>query len=159
MSKTITKAEQGRLDRILPDGKPRYIHCYDNGGETCDRYTVCFTGNYTNKTSGSHLYVGMSGEPFHPQGFGQHGENRDPIDYPRYGHLGKKIKFDDLPMDCQSLVMQDYVELWGLLPHIQAEGRAAADAARAEREIPAPIIIPYAQYTTERYAFVTGARS
>ena len=47
--------------------------------------------------------------PFHPQG-----ESPDQIDRPTYGHLGKKIKFSDLPEDCQTLVLQDYKEIWGL---------------------------------------------
>jgi hypothetical protein len=94
------------------DGTPRYLRCYDNGGGSADRYTVCFTGNYRRKTIGQFLYVGMSAEPFHPQGFGQHGESNRPIDWPRYGHLGRKIRFSDLPEDCQKLIRRDYAELW-----------------------------------------------
>lgn len=59
----------------------------------------------------------MSSQPFHPQGFGQHGESDSPIDRPTYGHLGKKIKFDDLPEDCQKLVLSDYVYLWNIKDH------------------------------------------
>lgn len=92
--------------------KPRYIRCYDNGGETFDRYTVVFTGRYRHKTNGSYLYVGMSENPFHPQGFGQHGESNDPLDWPKYSHLGKKIPFDSLPDACKKLVTGDYNELW-----------------------------------------------
>lgn len=49
-----------RKDQLLPGGVPKYIRCYDNGGKTCDRYTVVFTGRYRHKTGGSFLYVGMS---------------------------------------------------------------------------------------------------
>jgi hypothetical protein len=56
----------------------------------------------------------MSGLPFHSQGFGQHGESFGPIDRPSYKHLGKKITFDDLPKDCQELVMSDYKQIWDL---------------------------------------------
>lgn len=43
---------------------------YDNGGETLDRYTALFA----HLESGETWYLGMSEHPFHPQGFGQHGE-------------------------------------------------------------------------------------
>jgi hypothetical protein len=33
------------------------------------------------------------------------------IDYPTYKHLGKKISFDDLPEQCQQLVMDDVFDL------------------------------------------------
>jgi len=77
MEIVLTKKEQKhkeRTERLLPNGVPRYIRCYDNGGKTADRYTVCYTGNYRGKTKGWHDYVGMSGAPFHPQGIGQHGQ-------------------------------------------------------------------------------------
>jgi hypothetical protein len=56
----------------------------------------------------------MSEHPFHPQGFGQHGEAGDPIDRPAYGHIGKRIKFEDLPEDCKRLVLMDYYSIWKL---------------------------------------------
>ena len=105
---------ESRSERLLPGGVPRYIRCYDNGGESFDRYTVVFTGRYRKKTGGEFWDLGMSANPFHPQGFGQHGSNREQIDWPTYGHLGKKIKFQDLPEDCQKLVMDDYRYLWDL---------------------------------------------
>lgn len=53
----------------------------------------------------------MSSMPFHPQGFGQHGEIEDP----RGGkHLGKRIKFAELPEDCQKLVVSDYKDIWSI---------------------------------------------
>jgi hypothetical protein len=53
----------------------------------------------------------MSGAPYHPQGFGQHGESNKIIDRPKYAHLGKPIKFLDMPLDCQHLVMDDYITM------------------------------------------------
>ena len=103
-----------RKERLLPGGVPRYIRCYDNGGETWDRYTVVFTGRYRQKTNGEFWYVGMSSNPFHPQGFGQHGGSPTQIDWPTYGHLGKKIKFENLPENCQKLVKSDYLDLWDI---------------------------------------------
>lgn len=106
--------EKERAERLLPGGIPRYVRCYDNGGETADRYTVVFTGRYK-KRPGSFLYIGMSAAPFHPQGIGQHGEGHaGPIDYPVYSHLGKKIKFQDLPEDCKKLVLDDYYDIWDI---------------------------------------------
>jgi hypothetical protein len=107
--------------RVLPDGMPKYVRVYDNGGESIDRYTVVFTGNYAGR-NGECSYLGMSGQPFHPQGVGQHGSSRDIIDArqgwaPAIGrkcHLGKRIPFADLPEDCRKLVLRDYRELWGL---------------------------------------------
>jgi hypothetical protein len=110
----MNKKQQKRYNNLLPEGKPRYIRCYDNNGKSFDQYTVVFTGRYTNKTNNEFLYVGMSKNPYHPQGFGQHGYSDCPIDRPTYSHLGKKIKFDDLPGNCQKLVLSDYIDLWEL---------------------------------------------
>ena len=106
-----------RKERLLPDGKPRYVRCYDNGGTekggSFDRYTVVFTGHY--KKDGYYFeYLGMSARPFHPQGFGQHGESQTQIDYPTYSHLGKKISFGQLPEDCKLCVLQDYKDNWNI---------------------------------------------
>lgn len=107
----MNKKQAARLASLLPDGKPKYVRCYDSGPDSsADRYTVV----YTKAGDGYCHYVGMSGLPFHPQGVGMHGEARDMIDRPTYGHLGRKIKFDDLPEDCQTLVLRDYKEMWGL---------------------------------------------
>lgn len=104
--------KEERKASLLPDGKPKYIRCYDNGGKTFDRYTVVYTGKYKGKNEC--MYIGMSAKPFDAMGFGQHGFSKDSIDRPTYSHLGKKIKFDDLPDDCRKLVLQDYTELWNL---------------------------------------------
>jgi len=111
-----------RIESLLPNGTPKYVRCYDNGGRSFDRYTVVFTGRYNNmgikrgmrKTS-TFYYVGMSANPFHPQGFGQHGESEgSPIDRPTYSHLGKKIKFEQLTENCKKLVLDDYCEIWNI---------------------------------------------
>lgn len=108
------KALEKRRENFMPGGIPRKIRIYDNGGASFDRYTVVYTGNYRRTPRCQHQYVGMSENPFHPQGFGQHGESDDVIDYPSYKHLGKKIKWEDLPPNCQKLVIQDYMEIWQL---------------------------------------------
>ena len=107
----------------MPGGIPRWIRCYDNGGRSFDRYTVVYTGRYACRSGCD--YVAMSAHPFHPQGFGQHGSARWPIDVvgnawggPAIGkscHIGKRIAFTDLPADCQTLVLTNYRALWHLV--------------------------------------------
>jgi hypothetical protein len=77
----------------------RNVKCYDNGGRSFDRYTTVYMNEpEANGTYGSR---GMSKNPFAPQGFGQ-------CCIARPGkHLGRRIKFEDLPQDCQRLVKQD----------------------------------------------------
>jgi len=111
-----------RRARLMPNGEPRYVHCYDNNGKTADRYTVVFTGRYRHKTGGSFLHVGMSANPFHPQGVGMHGESDRQIDYPRYAHLGRRVRFDALPPACQRLILQTYRELWDIPADTQPKG-------------------------------------
>jgi hypothetical protein len=105
---------KNRIESLLPNNIPRYIRCYDNGGETADRYTVVFTGRYRHKTGGQIWALGMNASPFHPLGIGMTDSYADPIDYPSYSHLGKKVKFQDLPKDCQKLVLQRYKYLWDI---------------------------------------------
>ncbi len=118
----MNKRQRQRMANLLPDGKPRWIRCYDDG-ESTDRYTVVFTGRYTHKTGRQHVGLGMSAHPFDPQGVGLHFEHPYQVDAmdgkwpPAIGrkcHLGKRITFDDLPKDCQALVMRDYLDLWDL---------------------------------------------
>jgi hypothetical protein len=113
----MNKKDTARNARLLPNDEPRYIRCYDNGGETADRYTVVYTGHYTHKTGGEHWYLGMNAIPFSPIGIGMHESSRTQIDYPSYVHLGKRIKFKDLPEDCKTCVLQAYVYLWDLKEH------------------------------------------
>lgn len=87
------------------EGAPKpVLACYDNGGKTCDRYTVLYGAPLWEPSMGRSVpYVGMNAHPFHPQGFGQHG------DMPSYNRAacGKKIRYLDLPEDCRKLVEQD----------------------------------------------------
>lgn len=99
--------------KFLKNGAPRYLRIYDNHGRSIDRYTIVFTGSYRHKTDGQYTYIGMNKVPHHPQyGFCQHESSPFPIDRPKYGHLGTKITWGDLPHECQKLIMQEYKELW-----------------------------------------------
>lgn len=105
----------------LVNPRNKLARFYDNGGTeakggTIDRYTAVYLRPLTDQKTGRPIawgYVGMNAAPFHPQGFGQHGESdRGPVDFPpcrlgRRNHLGKRILFADLPPDCQRLVVQD----------------------------------------------------
>jgi hypothetical protein len=128
----MNKKTASRIKSLLPNGLPRYVRCYDNGGKTFDRFTVVFSGNYRSipnrrcRAKNGPLdfqNVGMSESPFHPQGFGQNGESERQIDVNKSGfapamgrknHLGKRIPFVELPADCQTLVLNDYRTIWGL---------------------------------------------
>ncbi len=103
--------KEERRKRLLPNGTPRYVKCFDNGGTTLDRYTVIFTGRYVGHLPLSWEYLAMSAMPFHPQGLGQHGDMEQTTSLK---HLGKRIEFCDLPEDCQKLVLQDYCDIWGV---------------------------------------------
>jgi hypothetical protein len=67
---------QSPLD--VSTGRPQ-LRVYDNGGE----HHV--------------MAIGMSENPTHPQGFGQHTSAMDG------SHLGKRIAFRDLPTSCQEV--------------------------------------------------------
>ncbi len=106
----LPKRWQDRLERFAPGGVPKHVRLYDNGGESADRYTCCFKA----LKLGFFPYLTMSSYPFSPQGVGLHGEHNQPIDVPRYSHLGKKIKWDDLPHDVKCCIWQDYCDYWDI---------------------------------------------
>lgn len=79
-----------------PTGQAR-IRVYDNGGKTADRYTVVYMDE-PERTPGLYACLGMSERPQHPQGVGMHG-----IAQPG-PHLGKRIRYADLPASCRAAV-------------------------------------------------------
>lgn len=100
----------------------RFRKAYDNGGKTIDRYTVTFEiyneetgkwdifswGTNTNAPKGDpsykHIYcLSMSERPFNPRGVGQSGTCVEG------SHLGKRVKFSELPDEVQRCVIQ-YLE-------------------------------------------------
>ena len=76
------------------------LHIYDNQGATFDRYTAVYLAAV--ERDGSYACLGMSENPTHPQGFGQHGYADDG------DHLGMRISIMQLPRSCRELVMSDY---------------------------------------------------
>lgn len=130
MKQSANKLEM-RRQALMPGGVPRWIRVYDDGCSG-DRYTVVYTGAAAAKRcGGEHPYRSMSAAPYHPQGvclwgFKQiqavdttsacnHGGMWPPA-IGRSNWLGKRITFQDLPADCQSVVLDDYAGLWLLKP-------------------------------------------
>jgi len=75
------------------------VRIYDNGGKTFDRFTAVYMAHPEN--NGLFAARGMSENPFHPQGFGQFCSAMPGR------HLGKRIAFEALPVDCQRLIDSD----------------------------------------------------
>jgi len=118
-----------RTRNLFVGKMPKWVRVYSNLNTKNESFD-CFTVVYTKKAivnereletgekyvySRSFVYLGMSEKPYHPQGFGQHGESEhDPIDKPTYSHLGRKIKFSELPTDCQHCAIETYLDLWNI---------------------------------------------
>jgi hypothetical protein len=103
--------KEQRKQNLMPNGIPRYVRVYDNNGKTCDRYIIVFSGHYRKK--GEQFIIASSSEmPYNPTGVYLHDFTDDLIDFPSYSHLGKKIKFTDLPADVQKAVLKDYKDIW-----------------------------------------------
>ena len=78
------------------------VRVYDNGGETFDRYTIVIENPVTLEQS----WLGSSQDPFFPSGFGQHlGDEASGMQEGE--HLGRRIKFAELPEKVQQFVRQD----------------------------------------------------
>lgn len=104
--------KQQRKENLLPGGVPKWIRVFDSGDKFADRYTVIFTHAHSFGMRGYTVGVGMSINPFYPQGVGYH------FDYPNHVYNGrsggKRITYQDLSEDCQRLVMNDYMDYLGL---------------------------------------------
>jgi hypothetical protein len=87
------------------------MRIYNNEGtknETLDCITAIFTKKRVDK---QFMHIGAS---INGYGFYQHGASENMIDRPSYGHLGKKIGFNDLSPELQKRFMQEYCELWDI---------------------------------------------
>ena len=118
-----------RLNRLLPNGYPRYVRVYDRGPDgSADRFTVVFTGRYGNRIPRSerqYYHLGMSENPLAPNGVCMlEGSDRiidvDEKEHrwaPTYGesnHLGKRIHWHTMPAPCIKAALHAYKELWDL---------------------------------------------
>lgn len=87
------------IEKIKSSAMFKGARIYDNGGKTADRYTVVYMT--LPESRGCYAAVGMNAEPFHPQGIGTHTSAMPGR------HLGRRITFDQLPHDCQLVVLSD----------------------------------------------------
>lgn len=124
----MTKKEKIRKEKLMPLNVPKYVRVYDNNFEekgTADNFTVVFSGRgYRVKgyNRSWHLVIAMGPKPYHSQGVCLHEEYDYVIDasqgWPvaigRKCHLGKRIPFSSLPKDCQTVVLEDYIEYHNL---------------------------------------------
>lgn len=81
------------------EGLKHFVHVYDNGGDTFDRYTVVIDSQM----------FGASNDPFHPQGFGQFvGDVPDSWEKIKdFTHMGKRITdLKTLPEKVQKYIIQ-----------------------------------------------------
>lgn len=77
--------------------------CFDDGGASFDRFTVFYKPHGWGPWC---EYIAASEYPFHPQGFGQHGETRPFWRRSDMAHLGAAIRFADLPEQVQAFARQ-----------------------------------------------------
>lgn len=89
---------------ILVNGKRKVCRIFDIGPDKAvDRYTVAFKGYRVEGCGMVYPYIASSDNPFHPQGFGQHGESKEFI---AGKQLGKRVSFESLPLDVQKFILQ-----------------------------------------------------
>ena len=96
------------------------IRCYDYGGRG-DRYTIVYLKPETVRGELLYHYRSCDTDPFHPMGIGMMGSSvYRPVDKDgdrlvrvgRKNHLGRRIRFEDLPEQVQKLIRQDLSEPW-----------------------------------------------
>ena len=89
---------------ILVNGKRKVCRIFDTGLDgSVDRYTIAFKGYRPRNLEMWYPYLAANNCPFHPQGFGQHGESKTFI---TGRHLGKRVAFESLPVDVQTFILQ-----------------------------------------------------
>lgn len=82
------------------------LRIYDAGTRVADRYTIIpprRAAEYR-EADGRMEAIAASGQPFHPQGFGQH------VSAHPGPHLGKRIAWEDLPPDTQRFARESFPE-------------------------------------------------
>ena len=89
---------------ILVNGKRKVCRIFDAGESQCDRYTVAFRGYRVAGLGMVYPYLASGVAPFHPMGFGQHGELRRFI---TGRAMGKRVAFDAVPAQVQKFILQN----------------------------------------------------
>lgn len=76
---------------------------FDYGDTVADRYTIAFRAFQPAGSGRIYPYLASGPSPFHPLGFGQYNES----DVFLTGkHLGKRVRFEALPVEVQEFIMQ-----------------------------------------------------
>lgn len=90
--------------------KRRYgtvLRCYDNGGKTCDRYTILpprWAKECRERGTGLFEALAASEYPFHPQGVGM-----STLAAPG-PHLGRRVTWEALPLDVRRFAQARFPE-------------------------------------------------
>lgn len=85
----------------MKNGKRYVCRIYDNRGKTLDRYTIAFRAVF-NRGRKYWPFLGCNKEPFH--GIGYHGGSDA---FLTGKHLGKRVRFEDVPEQVQQFIMQN----------------------------------------------------
>lgn len=83
------------------------LRCYDNGGRTCDRYTIIpprWAHAYRERDPRCFESIAASASPFNPQGVGMHCAAMPGR------HLGKRVKWSELPEDVRTFARRAFPE-------------------------------------------------
>lgn len=116
----MSKNKRSRKEKLMPGGIPRHIRVYDDGPESTLRYTIVYTGKEVHDACGVYPYIilnELDGET--PDVEVNHSHKGIPLDMSgctsvtrmgRKGFLGKRITFDDLPEQCQEIVVDHYCD-------------------------------------------------
>lgn len=83
------------------------LRIFDNGGKTFDRYTIMpprYATEYREAAPHTFEAIGASTKPFAPGGCGMY------VSAVAGSHLGKRIHWDDLPLDVQRLSRRAFPE-------------------------------------------------
>lgn len=90
---------------IMARGRRKVCRIFDTGEDgVFDRYTIAFKGYRVEGYGMVYPYLACSDYPFHPQGYGMHGEGKEFI---TGKHLGKRVRFDSLPTDVQCFILDN----------------------------------------------------
>ena len=90
---------------ITVNGKRMVCRIFDTGPDgPADRYTIAFKAVRSCDGALWYPYLAADDNPYHPQGFGQHGENRE---FLTGQHLGKRVSFDTLPGPVQRFITRN----------------------------------------------------
>ena len=88
---------------ILVNGKRKTCRIYDMGESMADRYTVAFRG-YRVRGRMVYPYLACDANPFHPMGFGQHGESNIFISG---REIGKRVTFDAMSDQVKRFILDN----------------------------------------------------